>query len=117
MSEFVLLFRSNDADRREHMGTPERAQKSMEAWMRWIRELDAKGALVDRGQPLDTGGRVIRGKDRVVTDGPFVEIKDLVLGFIVVRAKDTDEAVAHARGCPMLDGEGSVEVRPIRSLP
>jgi hypothetical protein len=117
MTDYVLLFRSNEADRRAHMGTPERAQKSMEAWLGWIRELEAKGALVDRGQPLDPGGRVIRGKDRVVTDGPFVEVKDLVLGFFVVRAKDADEAVALARGCPMLDGEGSVEIRPVGKRP
>ena len=117
MSEFVLLFRSNDADRREHMGTPERAQKSMEAWMKWVGDLDAKGVIVDRGRPLDPAGRVIKGKDRVVTDGPFVEVKDMVLGFFIVRAKDYDEAVSYARGCPMLDGQGSVEIRPVRNLP
>jgi hypothetical protein len=117
MSEYVLLFRSNEADRRDHMDTPEMAQKSMQAWLGWMRELEAKGALANPGQPLDTAGRVIRGKARVVTDGPFVEVKDMVLGFIVVRAKDTDEAVALARGCPMLDGDGSVEIRPVRSMP
>jgi hypothetical protein len=117
MTDYVLLFRSNEADRRAHMGTPERAQKSMEAWLSWIRELDAKGAIVDRGNPLDAAGRVIRGKERVVTDGPFVEVKDLVLGFIVVRAKDLDEAAELARGCPMLDGEGSVEIRPVGRRP
>ena len=117
MTEYVLLFRSNEADRRAHMGTPERAQKSMESWLTWIRELDAKGAIADRGQPLDPAGRVVRGVERVVTDGPFVEVKDLVLGFFVIRAKDLDDAVAIARGCPMLDGEGSVEIRPIGTRP
>jgi hypothetical protein len=116
MSEFVYLFRTNEADRREHMGTPERAQHSMEAWLAWMRDLEARGHLKNPGQPLDGGGRVVRGNKRTVTDGPFVEIKDLVMGFIVVEAKDLEQAVELSRGCPMLDGDGSVEIRPVRKL-
>lgn len=113
MSEFVFLFRSNLEDRQRAMGTPERAQQSMQAWLGWIRGLEANGHLQNPGQPLEPGGRVVAGKKKVVTDGPFVEIKDLVLGFIVVSARDVDEAVEVAKGCPMLEGEGSVEVRPV----
>jgi hypothetical protein len=113
MSEFVYLFRSTEADQREHMGTPERAQKSMQAWVSWMRELEATGHLKNPGQPLDREGKVVRGKDKLVTDGPFVEAKDLVLGFIVVEARDLAQAVELSRGCPMLQGAGSVEVRPV----
>lgn len=117
MSEFIYLFRANDADRCEAMGTPEQAQRSLETWLTWIRDLEAGGHLKDPGQPLDPGGSVVRGKQRVVTDGPFVEAKDMVLGFIVVTARDLAHAVELARGCPMLEGDsGSVEVRPISSL-
>ena len=84
MSEFVYLFRTSDEERREAMGTPERAQRSMQAWLAWIRELEANGHLKNPGQPLESAGRVVRGKKKVVTDGPYVEAKDLVLGFIVV---------------------------------
>jgi hypothetical protein len=116
MSEFVYLFRASDAGRREAMGTPERAQRSLQAWLAWIRELEAKGALKSRGQPLATGGRVVRGPKKVVTDGPYVEAKDLVLGFIVIEARDLAEATELAGGCPMLAGDGSVEVRPVEAL-
>src|ERR1041385_9126926 len=88
MSEFIYLFRASAAGRREAMGTPERAQRSLQAWLAWIRDLEAKGHLKNPGQPLSSAGRVVRGSQRVVSDGPFVEAKELVLGFIVVEARD-----------------------------
>jgi hypothetical protein len=117
MSQFVYLFRASEAEQLEHMGTPERAQRSMQAWLSWIRELESKGHLKDPGQPLDRTGKVVRGNKKVVTDGPFVEVKDLVAGFIVVEARDLAQAVELSTGCPMLEGNGSVEIRPVTSSP
>jgi hypothetical protein len=117
MSEFVYLFRASDAEQRQAMGTPEQAQKSMQAWLAWIRELEANGHLENPGQPLDTNGKVVRGKKRVVTDGPYVEAKDMILGFIIVEARDLAHATELAHGCPMLDGAGSVEIRPVMKSP
>jgi hypothetical protein len=116
MSEFVYLFRATEAGQREAMGTPESAQRSMQAWLAWIRDLEAKGHLKDPGQPLDRAGTVVRGKEKVVTDGPYVEAKDLVLGFIVVEARDLAQAVELSTGCPIVEGGGSVEVRPVMRL-
>lgn len=115
MPDFVCLFRTTEADQREHMGTPERAQQSMQAWLVWMRELEAKGHLKDRGQPLDRTGKVVR-KDRVISDGPYVEVKDLVAGFIVIQAQDLAEAAAVTANCPILQGSGSVEVRPVLAI-
>ncbi|HWW85133.1 MAG TPA: YciI family protein [Vicinamibacterales bacterium] len=117
MSEFVFLFRSNETDYREHMGTPESAQRSMQAWLSWIRELEVKGHLKNPGQPLARVGKVIRGGKKVITDGPYVEAKDMVLGFIVVEARDLAHALELSTGCPMLEGAGSVEIRPVATLP
>lgn len=113
MSEFVFLFRTSAAEQSEHMGTPERAQKSMEGWLVWMRELEEKGALKDSGQPLDRAGRVVRGSRKIVTDGPYLEAKDLIAGYIVVEARDIEEATELSLGCPMLAGAGSVEIRPV----
>jgi len=117
MSEFMYLFRSTEEQAREAMGTPERAQRSMQAWLAWIHDLEAKGHLKDRGQPLERAGKVVRGKDRVVTDGPYVEAKDLVLGFILVEARDLAQAVELAGACPLVEGGGAVEIRPVMSAP
>jgi len=117
MSDFVFLFRSTAAEQHEAMGTPERAQRSMQAWVAWIGELETKGQLKNPGQPLERSGKVVRGKEKAVTDGPFAEAKDLVLGFIVVEAKDLEQAVTLAQACPIVIGGGSVEIRPVMTLP
>lgn len=113
MSEFVYLFRSTEAQQAEAMGTPEQAQKSLQVWLAWIRELEAKGHLKDPGQPLAPQGKVVRGPSQVISDGPYAEAKDLVLGFMLVEARDLAHAAQIARGCPIAAGGGSVEVRPI----
>jgi hypothetical protein len=116
MSEFVYLYRIDEASRREAMGTPEAAQRSMQRWMAWMRELDKNGHLKDRGQPLDRTGKVVRGQQKTITDGPYAEAKDLVGGFTIVQARDLAEAAQLAGGCPILEGGGSVEVRPVMPL-
>ena len=113
MSDFVLLFRTTMADRQAALGTPERAQQSLKAWLAWIQRLEANGHMKDRGQPLVPEGRVVKGTKKVVTDGPYAEAKDLVLGFIIIQARDLDEATELSKACPMVDGGGSVEIRPV----
>jgi len=116
MSQFLYLYRMTDASRQAAMGSPEQAQQSMQRWMTWMRELDTKGHLKDRGQPLERTGKVVRGQQKSVTDGPYLEAKDLVGGFTLVEARDIDQAVELSRGCPILDGGGSVEVRPVMKM-
>jgi hypothetical protein len=116
MSEFVFLFRSGEAAQREAMGTPERARQSMQAWLAWVQELEANGHVKNRGLPLEAAGKVVRGASKTVTDGPYMETKELVGGFMIVEARDLDQAVELSSGCPIL-AAGSVEVRPVRKLP
>jgi hypothetical protein len=116
MSQFLYLYRMADAARQEAMGTPERAQQSMQRWIAWMKELDREGHLKDRGQPLERTGKVVRGQQKTVTDGPYPEAKDIVGGFTLVEAQDIDQAVELSRGCPILEGGGSVEVRPVMKM-
>jgi len=53
MSQFLYLYRMTETARQENMGTPERAQQNMQRWMKWMNDLDARGHLKDRGQPLE----------------------------------------------------------------
>lgn len=116
MAEFIYLYRNSPAARQENMGTPERAQKSMERWMAWMRDLESKGHLRDAGQPLEAGGKVVRGPANAITDGPFIEAKDVIGGFSIIEAKDIAQAAELAKGCPGLDGPGSVEIRPVMHM-
>jgi hypothetical protein len=117
MSEFVFLFRSTPDAQQAAMGSPDSAQKSMQTWLAWIRDLEAKGQLKHPGQPLAGTGKLVRGGDKqLITDGPYAEAKDIVLGFIVIQARDLDHAAEIATGCPIAQGGGSVEVRPVMQL-
>jgi hypothetical protein len=113
MSDFVFLLRSSEDDYQEAMGTPERAQKSLEAWVAWIKQLESKGQLKNPGLPLERTGKTVRGKQLTVSDGPFTEAKDIVLGFIVIEASNLDHAIEIAKGCPLAIGGGGVEIRPV----
>jgi hypothetical protein len=116
MSEFVYLFRSTSEQQQDAMGTPEAAQRSLQKWLSWVDDLEARGQLKDRGQPLDRRGSVVSGSQRLVTDGPYAESKDLILGFMVIQARDLHEAIEISKGCPIVAGGGSVEIRPVMKM-
>jgi hypothetical protein len=109
MSEFTFLFRG-----RRTFDSPEQAQKHTQRWMAWMKELEAQGHLRERGHPLEPGGKLVTGPQKLVTDGPYAEAKDVVGGFIVIEARDLAQAAELCGGCPILEGGGSVEVRPIQ---
>ena len=110
MSEFVFLYRGG-----ERPESPELWQQAMQKWMAWFKTLTEKGHMVERGQPLERSGKIV-GNGRIVTDGPFAEAKDVVGGYTLIKARDISEAAELAKGCPILDRGGRVEVRPVMKL-
>jgi hypothetical protein len=116
MSEYVLLYRTTPEAHDAAMGTPERMRQSMARWRAWMADMTEKGQLKSVGLPLERSGKVVRGRVKDVTDGPYMESKEVVGGFSIVEAKDAAEAARIAAGCPVLEGGGSVEVRPVKSL-
>jgi hypothetical protein len=91
--------------------SPAEMQEHVRKWYAWSDALAAKGCE-PKGQPLDRSGRTIRGVDRVVSDGPYAEMKDLVTGSMSIIAGSLDTAVVLAHDCPVFELGGSVEVRP-----
>ena len=116
MAQYVLLYRNTNEAHREHMGSPEKAKASLAKWRAWIKEMTEKGQLKTVGEPLERVGKVVRGRKKMVTDGPYTESKDVIGGFSIIEARDLAEAAKIASGCPVLDGDGSVEVRPVLKL-
>jgi hypothetical protein len=93
---------------------PDQMQQVMQKWGAWIGEAMQKGWMTDPGDALTDEGRVVRGK--VVSDGPFVEAKEVVGGYSVVEAETIEKASELAKGCPALLYGGSVEVRRLAGL-
>src|SRR6187397_1865335 len=112
MDEFMLSFRHQDGSK---IASPEQMQMWMKQTMDWIGGIAAQNKLSGGiGLPFDDS-RVVR-HDKVVTKGPFGEIKETIGGYIIVKADSVDEAVEFAKGSPVLQGDGnSVEVREIDS--
>ena len=107
MAKFLFVYR-NSADQAAHQPSPEEMQAIMGQWGEWFQTLGE--GLVDGGDALlPTGSQV--ASDGAVTDGPFIEAKELVGGFSIVQADDYAAAVEMAKSCPVIAGGGSVEVR------
>lgn len=108
MSEFLYLYRGG-----QRPESPAAAQAEMQRWMDWMKSLGA--AIKSPGQPLERTGKLVSGKNKAVTDGPFVE-KDMVGGYTLVEAKDIAHATELAMGCPIFEHGGQVEVRPVTKM-
>ena len=114
MANFMYLFRSNPAVFRSM--SPEQMQQTMKKWMDWKDALEKNGHIKQFGERLDGTGKVVRGKAKAVTDGPYIEVKDFIQGYMIVSANDMDRALELATGCPILESEGTVEIRPFVSM-
>ncbi len=111
MPKFLYVFRGGA---RVTPGlSPTELQAHLKKWTDWVTELTKAGKHVPGGYPVDSAGKTLRGRERTMTDGPYAESKDLVIGNLVVEAASLEEAARLAEGCPVLEYDGSVEVRPI----
>ena len=110
MSEFLYLYRGG-----VRPTSPAEAQQEMQRWMTWLKELGEKGHVLSPGHPLDRTGKLVSGKNKSITDGPFAE-KDMVGGYTLIEAKDIGQATELSMGCPIFQGGGQVEVRPIMKM-
>ena len=110
----MLIFRGGAVSRPDL--SPSELQAHVEKWYRWSDELARQGRARNNGTALDNPGATVRGHERVVTDGPYAESKDLVTGSLIVEAASLEDAIDVARTCPTYEFGGSVEVRPVQDL-
>lgn len=82
---------------------------------KWMADMEAGGHVLATSG-LAPVGKVLRGtRGAMTTDGPLIEAKEIVGGYVLITARDLDEAVELARGCPGLNYAMAVEVRPVIS--
>ena len=111
MKEFLLVFRRSEVSA-DPQPSPEQLQAMMKPWQDWMGNIAAQNKLVDSGNRLSSDGRVVKS-DTVITNGPYVEMKEAIGGYIIVRADSIDEAAELSKDCPILKMNGNVEVRTI----
>src|SRR3954470_17510262 len=114
MKDYMFLFRGGDGKTLQQ--SPEKWQAHMEKWMKWMGDLGKDGKFIG-AQPLSGTGKSITGNKKVVSDGPYMEGKEMVGGYLMCKADSYDQALSIAKGCPILEfDDGIVEVREIQEL-
>jgi hypothetical protein len=107
---YLLFFRNTGPEMYQHMSAEQR-QKIVTQWNAWFEGLVAEGKALE-GQPLQPSTRVISGAGGArVIDGPFVEAKEAIAGYVKLLVKDLDEATAIAKNHPALAHGMIIEVR------
>ena len=105
----MMIFRNNYEP--SFKPSPEQMQASIKQWQDWI------GGIAGQGKFINTNRLGFEGKtlkpNNIVTDGPYAEVKEIVGGYILVKANSLDDALELAKGCPILNIGGHVEVRNI----
>ncbi|MFG3705259.1 YciI family protein [Micromonospora sp. NPDC047670] len=84
----------------------------------WVAENDARGRrLTGDALAATTAATTVRVRngELLVSDGPFAETKEVIVGFDLLECADLDEAIEVARAHPMAR-EGRLELRPIVDL-
>ncbi|MEZ4943334.1 MAG: YciI family protein [Saprospiraceae bacterium] len=113
MDKYMMIFRNTPMSEEAYAQmSPEEMQASLEKWNSWIGGIAAQGKLVG-SDALEGGGKIVSGAKKAVTDGPYVESKELVSGYLIMQAASEAEAVENSKGCPIFEIDGSVEVRKL----
>ena len=110
MEKFLLLVRE-DINMLKQMGNEGR-YKNMRDMMKWVESL-AESGNYSGGEPLELEGRYVRGND-ILSDGPFIETKEGISGYIFIQAENMEQAASIAQTCPLvMENRMILEVRPV----
>ena len=111
---FMFILRGGKSDKSY---SPNEYGQMIQKYHTWIDGLRKNGCY-EGGEPLEEQGKSLSGKSgSIVTDGPFAESKETVGGYFIIKAKDLAGATEIAKGCPIFDNGGTVEVRKIAPIP
>src|SRR6185437_16613268 len=102
MKKFVFVYHGSDV---MENADPETRKASMEKWMGWFGTF--KDKMVDGGNPFASGGKSVSAKGATTVSHDMMP----ATGYTIINAKDMDEAVAVAKGCPLVESaSGTIEV-------
>jgi hypothetical protein len=106
--KYLCIQRS--ASGKQQQPSPAQMQDMYAVFNAWKEKFKAN--ILDLGGKLKSGGKIAAASG--VTDGPFVEAKEIIGGFMIVAADSYDRAIEVVRECPgvMMPGS-SVEIREI----
>jgi hypothetical protein len=109
--KYLFLQRSQPGDPQQQRQQPSPAemQEMYAAFNAWKEKF--KDQILDMGGKLMAGGKVVTTAS--VTDGPFIEVKEVVGGYMFVTAESFEQAARVASEMPMLTPGSSIEIREV----
>lgn len=108
--KYMVFFRSGPVSGGGGRPSPEQMQQMFAAYQAWMAKF--KDQIVDVGDKLKAGGKVVTAAG--VAEGPYVEVKELIGGYMIVSADDYDGAVAVVQACPAVNAPGAImEIREL----
>jgi hypothetical protein len=110
MDQFLIIVKGNYVMPQ----APEEAQKNLGQFNDWVQKV-LNGRFVG-GAPLDDAeGRLLKNKSEVHTDGPFMESKEMISGYMIINAANLGEATDLAKQCPLINNY-QLEVRRLKPM-
>ncbi len=109
MAKYAILI--YEAEEGYMNGGEEAWKEAMESHGRFAQQVGERGGQILGGDALEPSPTATSVRGDLVTDGPFVETKEVLGGFYLIEARDLDHAIQIAKLCPA--PFGGVEVRPI----
>jgi hypothetical protein len=110
MNQFMIIVKGKDPI----SVSPEEMQERMNKFGAWVQNI-LSGRYVSGG-PLDENeGRLLKSKKEILTDGPFMDSKEMIAGHFIINATDIDEATELTKECPLLD-QFVLEVRKLKKM-
>jgi hypothetical protein len=110
MQKFMFIIKEDLAQlKRDGEAERFRRMRIMTAWAESLQ--DSVNFL--GGEPLEATRRLVT-RDQILSDGPFIEAKEGISGYIMINAENIEQAAAIAQGCPLVQqGFLIIEVSPI----
>lgn len=114
MENYLLIFRGG---RQNPNQTQEELEAHMTKWGAWMNKLIENNQFVG-GDPLENESNMLykNNNGSIATDGPYPEGKELVGGYVMIKADNREKAIEIAKGCPIFEDEGTLELRKTASM-
>ena len=107
MAQYAVLIIGTDSAH-----APDAAEEDLEVHTRHAEELISSGVMV-AAFALTPSDMATTVREDMVTDGPFLDSKEVIAGFYVIEAPDLDAALAIAKRNPAVAMGAALEVRPV----
>ena len=105
MTQYLIILKG----KKELDYSPQELQKRLEEYREWVSSIEEYYITDNR---LERMGAHIKQKDSISMDGPFLEAKEIIAGFIIIKANDLEHAIKLSNSSPLLD-YFEIFVRPI----